>query len=55
MGTFHISCKIENTVRRERSAVVSKVLVDTGSENTWIPAESGSWPPDRYPPRGSTC
>ena len=38
MGTFHISCKIENTVRRERSAVVSKVLVDTGSENTWIPA-----------------
>ena len=38
MGTFYISCKIENTVRRERSAVVSKVLVDTGSENTWIPA-----------------
>ena len=38
MGTFYISCKIESTVRRERSAVVSKVLVDTGSENTWIPA-----------------
>jgi len=38
MGAFYVSCKIENTVRRERSAVVSKMLVDTGSENTWIPA-----------------
>jgi predicted aspartyl protease len=38
MGAFYVSCKIENTVRRERSAVVSKLLVDTGSENTWIPA-----------------
>jgi predicted aspartyl protease len=38
MGTLCVSCKIENAVRRERSAVVSKMLVDTGSENTWIPA-----------------
>ena len=38
MGAFYVSCKIENTARRERSAVVSKMLVDTGSENTWIPA-----------------
>ncbi len=38
MGAFYVSCKIENTVRRERSAVVSKLRVDTGSENTWIPA-----------------
>jgi predicted aspartyl protease len=38
MGAFYVSCKIENTVRRGRSAVVSKMLVDTGSENTWIPA-----------------
>jgi predicted aspartyl protease len=38
MGAFYVSCKIENTARRERSAVVSKMLVDTGSENTWVPA-----------------
>ncbi len=37
MGTFHVSCKIENTAHRHRSATVAKVLVDTGSECTWIP------------------
>jgi predicted aspartyl protease len=37
MDTFYIRCKIENTVERTRSAVVPKILVDTGSEATWIP------------------
>lgn len=37
MGTFYTTCKVENTVARSRSALVSKVLVDTDSEYTWIP------------------
>ena len=38
MGTFYTKCKIENAVDRERSAVVSRILVDTGNEYTWVPA-----------------
>ena len=37
MGTFHIRCKLENPVDRTRSVVVPKLLVDTGSELTWVP------------------
>ena len=36
MGTFYIKCKIENSVDRSRSIVVPKIVVDTGSEYTWI-------------------
>ena len=36
MGAFHVGCKIENVADRSRSATLSKVLVDTGSEYTWI-------------------
>lgn len=38
MGTFHTSCRIENHIDRSKSARISKLLVDTGSEYTWIPA-----------------
>jgi predicted aspartyl protease len=38
MGSFFVRCKIENVADREKSAVLSKVLVDTGSEYTWVPA-----------------
>jgi len=38
MGTFHVRCKIENPVDRSRSAVVPKLLVDTGSDYTWVSA-----------------
>ena len=38
MGTFHTKCKIENVADRSKSAVLPKVLVDTGSEYTWVPA-----------------
>ena len=38
MGTFRITCTIENHVNRARSVKVARVLVDTGSENTWLPA-----------------
>ena len=37
MGTFHVSCVIANHVRRGRSARIGKLLVDTGSDYTWIP------------------
>ena len=37
MGTFHTSCKVENHVDRSKFVRLQKVLVDTGSEYTWIP------------------
>lgn len=38
MGTFHVRCRIENHVDRSKGTVVPKLLVDTGSDYTWIPA-----------------
>jgi predicted aspartyl protease len=40
MGTFYVRCKFENPVDRTRSVIVSKLLVDTGSELPWIPART---------------
>lgn len=37
MGTFHVGCRIENHVQRDLSARIAKILVDTGSEYTWVP------------------
>lgn len=36
MGTFSVGCSIENHVQRSKRARVAKMLVDTGSEITWI-------------------
>ncbi len=38
MGTFFVRCKIENVVARDQAAVMPRMLVDTGSEYTWVPA-----------------
>lgn len=38
MGTFHISCRIENHRNRTKAVRIPKLLVDTGSEHTWVPA-----------------
>jgi predicted aspartyl protease len=38
MGTFRTPCTITHIVHRDRSAVVPELLVDTGSEFTWVPA-----------------
>jgi len=38
MGTFYVRCKVENHVDRSKSVIVPKLLVDTGSDYTWIPA-----------------
>ena len=37
MGTFYAKCKIENSTDRFRSVIIPKLLVDTGSEFTWVP------------------
>ena len=36
--TFSVGCKIENSVDRTRQFKLARVLVDTGSEYTWVPA-----------------
>ncbi len=38
MGAFFTRCKIENSVDRSRFAVIPRIVVDTGSEYTWVPA-----------------
>ena len=38
MGTFYATCALQNPAERERSTVVAKLIVDTGSEATWVPA-----------------
>jgi len=40
MGTFYTKCKLENVSDRGKSVVLSRLLVDTGSEYTWAPAKS---------------
>jgi predicted aspartyl protease len=36
MGTFHTQVQIQHLAQRDRSVVIDKALVDTGSEYTWI-------------------
>lgn len=36
MGIFYAKCKIENPVDRSKSTVIPKLMVDTGSEYTWV-------------------
>lgn len=38
MGAFFVCCKIENVIDYKKSAVLPKMLVDTESEYTWVPA-----------------
>jgi predicted aspartyl protease len=40
MGAFRVECEIVNPERRSRSARVSRMLVDTGSEHTWVAGET---------------
>jgi hypothetical protein len=39
MGTFRIEVEIENPARAGRRATLKHVLVDTGVERSWVPAE----------------
>lgn len=36
MGTFYVGAKIENVSNRNKGITVPKLLVDTGSEYTWV-------------------
>ena len=38
MGTFTIGCRVENHVDRQKHFRLPRLLVDTGSEYTWVPA-----------------
>src|SRR6266581_6867306 len=38
LGTFYVRCRVENHVDRSKTAIVPKLLVDTGSDYTWIPS-----------------
>ena len=40
MGTFHVGCNIEKHTDRSQAVTVSRALVDTGSEYTWIPSKT---------------
>lgn len=37
MGRFYIGCRLENHTDRSRWARVLRIMVDSGSESTWIP------------------
>ncbi len=39
MGVFRVDCRIENIADRKRSVEISGVLVDTGSEYTWVQSD----------------
>ena len=38
MGTFSVPCRVTNVVDRSRAIELAELLVDTGSEYTWITA-----------------
>ncbi len=38
MGSFYTGCKVENHKDPKKVAVVPRLLVDSGSEFTWLPA-----------------
>ena len=39
MGTIHVGCKVGDMVDRTKSATLPRLLVDTGSEYNWVPAD----------------
>ena len=39
MGTFRVGCRIQHIADRAKVAKVEKLLVDTGSDYTWLPGD----------------
>ena len=39
MGVFHVTCNILNPKAPTKGASLKRLLVDTGSEFTWVPTE----------------
>ena len=40
MGTFHVDCTVQNYTQPRKRALVHDLLVDTGSDSTWIAEET---------------
>ena len=40
MGTCHARCQIEHPAHRTKRVAIPSILVDTGSEYTWVPAKT---------------
>jgi hypothetical protein len=40
MSVFRLDCDVVNIGDPSRSSIVSQLLVDTGSELTWVPESS---------------
>src|SRR5690348_11549733 len=38
MGIFTTGCRVENHIERQKHFRLARLLVDTGSEYTWVPA-----------------
>src|SRR6185295_7863842 len=36
---FYVDCSIANMAERQRTASIAQLLVDTGSEYTWLPSQ----------------
>jgi|SRR5437588_10167702 len=39
MGVFYVDCRVVNIAERDKSAHIQELIVDTGSEFTWLPAD----------------
>jgi predicted aspartyl protease len=39
MGTFRVGCRTQHIADQNKTAKVEKLLVDTGSDYTWLPAK----------------
>ena len=39
MGVFHVDCTVENMAAPDKSALIDQLLVNAGSEFTWIPGD----------------
>jgi len=37
MGVFYVDCTVENLAIREKSVLIQELVVDGGSEFTWLP------------------
>ena len=40
IGAFYVACQVENRTNRSQSAWISRILVNTGIEHTWVSAKT---------------
>ena len=40
MGVFYVDCTVENMASPDKSALIEQLIVDTGSEFSWLPGEA---------------